>query len=97
MKSISRILAVGLIAVAVPTLTPIPASAATFTVNSTADTPDASVGDGFCDVGGNVCTLRAAIEEANADEGEDTILFAELTPNTIQPASPFSRSNARLR
>lgn len=87
MKSISRILVVGLVAVAVPTLTPIPASADTFTVDSTADTGDATVGDGICDTGGGVCTLRAAIEEANSDEAEDTILFAELTTNTIQPAS----------
>jgi CSLREA domain-containing protein len=43
------------------------ASAATFTVNSTADTIDARPGDGFCEteVGNGVCTLRAAIMETN--------------------------------
>jgi CSLREA domain-containing protein len=87
MKSISRMLVVGLIAVAVPTLSPIPASAATFTVNSTADSADATVGDAVCDAGGGVCTLRAAIEEANADSDEDTIMFAELSTDTIQPGS----------
>jgi CSLREA domain-containing protein len=87
MKSISRILVVGVVALAVPTLTPIPSSAASFTVDSTADTSDATPGDGICDAGGGVCTLRAALEEANADGAEDTILFAELSSNTLQPAS----------
>ena len=44
-----------------------PAGAAMFTVNSTADAPDASPGDGACiAVGPAVCTLRAAVQEANA-------------------------------
>ena len=51
-------------------------AAATFTVNSAGDTPDASPGNGICaDSGGN-CTLRAAIQEANALAGADTINFA---------------------
>lgn len=66
-------------------------------VNSTGDTPDANPGDGCCaDASGN-CTLRAAIQEANASAGRDTLQFALLTsdPNynssttvwTISPAS----------
>ena len=52
------------------------AAAATLTVNSAADTPDASPGNGICaDSGGN-CTLRAAIQEADALAGADTINFA---------------------
>ena len=51
------------------------ADAATFTVNSTADAPDANPGDGVCDDGAGNCTLRAAIEEANALVGADTITF----------------------
>ena len=48
----------------------------TFTVNSAGDTSDASPGNGICaDSGGN-CTLRAAIQEANASAGADTINFA---------------------
>jgi CSLREA domain-containing protein len=50
---------------------------ATFLVNSTADLTDANPGDGICDTSasGGVCTLRAAIQEANAfdDGGPDTI------------------------
>lgn len=37
-----------------------------FIVNSTNDGGDATPGDGLCKTTGNVCTLRAAIEEANA-------------------------------
>lgn len=51
-------------------------SAATFLVNSTADTGDASPGDGACDAGSSICTLRAAIEEANSLAGADAIHFA---------------------
>jgi CSLREA domain-containing protein len=37
-----------------------------FTVNSTADTRDATLGDGVCADGNGVCTLRAAIREGNS-------------------------------
>ncbi len=46
---------------------------ATFNVNSTLDASDASAGDGTCDDGSGNCTLRAAIEEANALGGADII------------------------
>ena len=49
------------------------AYAANFTVNSTADAVDSNPGNGICaDSSGN-CTLRAAIMEANALAGADTI------------------------
>ena len=38
----------------------------TFVVNSTADGVDTDLGDGECDNGEGVCTLRAAIMQANA-------------------------------
>lgn len=51
-----------------------PAYADTFTVDSNADTHDVEPGDGTCaDSQGN-CSLRAAIEEANAFPGTDTII-----------------------
>ncbi|MFQ5967888.1 MAG: choice-of-anchor Q domain-containing protein, partial [Acidimicrobiia bacterium] len=50
-----------------------PAFAATFNVDSTADAVDAAPGDGICATGGGQCTLRAAIQEANALAGADTI------------------------
>jgi CSLREA domain-containing protein len=54
-----------------------PADGLTFTVNTTADDPDANAGDGLCETipGNSVCTLRAAIEEANAQATDDTISF----------------------
>ena len=70
-------------------------------VNSTGDAPDASPGDDICDTGGTnsqgaaECTLRAAIEEANASSLIDTIEFDIPTSEsghssgvwTISPAS----------
>jgi len=48
----------------------------TFTVNSNADDADANVGDGICATASGVCTLRAALQEANANTtGSTTINF----------------------
>ncbi|HEX8396142.1 MAG TPA: FG-GAP-like repeat-containing protein [Pyrinomonadaceae bacterium] len=63
------------------------ASAAVFTVNSTADTNDANTADNVCaDSAGN-CTLRAAIEQANvtyeSGVGNDAIFFALESPAVI--------------
>jgi len=51
------------------------ADAAVFAVNSPVDIVDASPGDGICETaaGNHVCTLRAAVMEANALAGSDTI------------------------
>ena len=49
-----------------PTQTPTPTPALTLSVNSTADAVDAFPGNGTCATAGAVCTLRAAIQEANA-------------------------------
>jgi CSLREA domain-containing protein len=52
------------------------AHGATFVVTTTADASDSNAGDGVCATSGNVCSLRAAIQEANALSGTDTIEFA---------------------
>jgi hypothetical protein len=52
------------------------ASAATFVVNNSGNSSDSSVGNGVCRTSGGVCTLRAAIQEANATTALDTITFA---------------------
>ena len=67
--------ALALALVAVPALKAEPAGAAGFPllVNDTADRPDASVGNGVCATSAGRCTLRAAIQEANALLGPDTI------------------------
>src|SRR5690606_3906651 len=50
---------------------------ATFTVNSTVDAVDANPGNGVCQTSvAGQCTLRAAVMEANAFPGPDTIQVA---------------------
>jgi CSLREA domain-containing protein len=62
--------------------------AATFVVNNTGDASDATAGNGACATAGAVCTLRAAIEEANALAGADTITFSIASGlQSITPAS----------
>jgi CSLREA domain-containing protein len=70
---------------------PAHASNGTLVVNSTADLADQNAGDGICDTDaapGNLCTLRAAIEEANASSGLDVIAFniPGSGVHTIQPS-----------
>ncbi|MEP7076575.1 MAG: choice-of-anchor Q domain-containing protein [Acidobacteriota bacterium] len=56
-----------------------------FTVDSTADTPDADPGDGGCADAGGQCTLRAAIDEANSIAAtRDVIIFALPNPSVIE-------------
>ncbi|HEX2835625.1 MAG TPA: Calx-beta domain-containing protein [Thermoanaerobaculia bacterium] len=68
--------------------------AATFTVNNAGDAGDATPGNGVCATAGAVCTLRAALQEANALAGTDTInLSIGSGAQTIQPASPLPVSS----
>jgi len=74
-----------------------------FVVNSTGDASDNNPGDGVCGTGGTntqgatECTLRAAIEEANALAGADSIHFTMPATETghsggvwtIAPGSAF--------
>jgi CSLREA domain-containing protein len=74
--------------VPVDTLAPSP-----FIVNSTGDNEDINPGDGICDTGGPdvegkpECTLRAAIQEANALAGKNHIVFdiPDSAPYIISP------------
>lgn len=50
-------------------------NALAFVVNSTLDSADTNPGDGVCTDGSGNCTLRAAIQEANALSGADRIHF----------------------
>lgn len=77
-----------------------PVSAATFTVNSTADAPDADLGDGICADAAGLCTLRAAIMQANALGGTNVIDLSQISdPNnpiilTIPGADETVEGNA---
>lgn len=54
------------------------ARANAFTVNNLGDASDKVAGNAVCETnnGNGVCTLRAAVEEANALAGSDTIIFS---------------------
>jgi hypothetical protein len=54
---------------------PASAGAATFEVDGTGDAADATAGSGVCETATGECTLRAAIEAANANLGIDVIHF----------------------
>lgn len=71
-----------------------PASAAVFLVNSTSDVVDADLNDGLCKTATDECTLRAAIQQANALPGPDTInlpsgTYALALTTAIDEASGF--------
>ena len=68
MRAMVVLVAIGLFVTVVASDTMVQAQATTFTVNSTAD-----LGDGACDA--TECTLREAINAANANAGADTIAF----------------------
>ncbi len=64
-----------------------------FVVNTTGDIADALPGDGFCNDGSGNCSLRAAIQEANAFAGANIIDFGipggcpqAIFPSTALPA-----------
>jgi len=59
----------------------------TFAVNSSVDAPDANIGDGICATSTGECTLRAAVDEANALLGMDTITF--LVPSVSLDATVY--------
>lgn len=72
-----KVLVSVLIAAACLLAAPAVALSAEYTVDSTADEPDAGGLNGICLTAGLKCTLRAAIQESNASVGTtDTIKFA---------------------
>src|SRR3977135_1867517 len=67
--------------------------AAAFGVDSTADLPDVNPGDHLCRTDAATCTLRAAVQEANADGGANTIFvprghYRLRTPPTPEAGAP---------
>ncbi|HEY0719720.1 MAG TPA: Calx-beta domain-containing protein [Gammaproteobacteria bacterium] len=56
-----------------------PAFALTLNVSSVTDDVDVNPGDGICATSGGACTLRAAVQEANASAGADTLTLAAGT------------------
>lgn len=69
---------------------------ATFTVNSSGDQSDVNPGDGICRTALLNCTLRAALEEANARPGSDTIQFNIRNTNGSCPSLVTIEPNSAL-
>lgn len=68
----------------------------TIAVNSTADGTDAVAGDAACQtLTPGECTLRAAIEGANANVGADTIQFA-ISGNGVPVIAPVISEQATI-
>ncbi len=67
--------------------------AATFIVNNNGDTPDSNTADGLClDANGN-CTLRAAVEQANASASDDVITFLPAVTTVVLTIGEIVISN----
>jgi CSLREA domain-containing protein len=62
--------------------------AATFTVNVATDEDDDNPGDGVCHTAGGQCTLRAAIEEADATVAQDVIAIGVTGPIVLLAGLP---------
>ncbi|MBN2003462.1 MAG: right-handed parallel beta-helix repeat-containing protein, partial [Anaerolineae bacterium] len=58
----------------------------TFTVNDAGWDQDINPGDGVCETEGGVCSLQAAVNEANASEGADVIVF-DPSIDEVYPSS----------
>lgn len=67
-----------------------PANAAIFSVNSRDDAGDSHPGNGVCATSAGKCTLRAAIEEANALGGADQIIVPAGFYEIREPALVLS-------
>jgi CSLREA domain-containing protein len=71
-----------------------------FTVDSAGDEPDGDVGDGACATTAETCTLRAALEQANALAGEPhtiTLPAGTYSPATTSPERHPGRDGPRRR
>jgi CSLREA domain-containing protein len=82
-----------------------PARAAKFTVDTTTDSPAKAAGGGKCESRAGGCTLRAAVEEANASAfpseieipaGTYTLTSAPAGPNDAKSGDLFVRGELRI-
>ena len=73
-----------------PVMPNAPLAPLSLTVNTNGDAGDVNIGDGICDsdaAAGVQCTLRAALQEANAVAGADLINFSLPSGSTISLTS----------
>ncbi len=69
---------------------------AAFTVNNAGDAVDSSPGNGVCATAGAVCTLRAAIMEANHLAGTDSITINSGLNITLSTGNPDNDTNGNF-
>lgn len=67
-----------------------------FTITHLSDGADTLPGDGICQDTGGLCTLRAAIQEANATPGKDYIRFNDGLTGTIDLTGPLPAINSDI-
>jgi parallel beta-helix repeat protein len=79
---------------------PVPVRAAGFVVDDITDDANAhdkNPGDGICASWYNTCTIRAAIEEADALSGADTITFASQMSIYLDATQAALKMNSQIR
>ena len=64
-------------------------NASTYTVNYTHDQIDVNPGDNVCATSAGICTLRAAVMEANAHPGKDTIKLSRIASGSTPDVFKF--------
>ena len=72
---------------------------ASFSVNTHTMDPDASPGNGICADSGGLCSLVAAMQEANAFAGEDSITIPAGTyylPGRLEPTETVTLTGAGM-
>lgn len=93
---LALVVALALLALGPQLAAPVAVHAApTFTVNYFADVIDQTPGDGSCEIatGTRICTLRAALMEANRSNGATIFVPPGLYTLTIPPGSPNAGFN----
>ncbi|QIL79568.1 IPTL-CTERM sorting domain-containing protein [Diaphorobacter sp. HDW4A] len=70
--------------------------AATFAVNDTADLPDDNLTDNICHTSAGFCSLRAAIDQANALPDDDTIVLPTGNYTLTLPGVLYIGSNITI-
>src|SRR5215213_4510220 len=96
MTRIAGLIAVALLmAIAAHGAVPAPVHAANITVNSLGDEPDAAI-NGNCLTSVGTCTLRAAIQEANAIGGIDYVTISVTGTITLTSSLPASTEGMEI-
>lgn len=85
------VFSLGITLLIIPTVSGALPTQTILTVNDTREFPDANPGDGVCLTASGICTLRAAVQEANALNGAVTIRFAlSLNGSAFVPNIPYT-------